>query len=99
MALQKYRFPLTYKKGVQNLIANGLSRVETQCVPFNHTLVQLPTTMAQIVALQQADEQIQQIIHQLQSTTCQKVHNPFPITKQFLILYPNRERATNIYTT
>ena len=46
MALQEYRFTLTNKKGVQNLIVDGLSRVETQCVQFNPTLVQLPTTMA-----------------------------------------------------
>ena len=40
------------------MIVDGLSRVETQCVQFNPTVVQLPTTMAQIAALQQADEQI-----------------------------------------
>ena len=50
MALQEYRYTLTYKKGVQNVIVDGLSRVETQCVQFNPTLVQLPTTMAQIAA-------------------------------------------------
>ena len=65
MTLQESRFTLTYKKGVRNLIVDCLSRVETQCVQFNPTLVQLLTTMAQVATLQQADEQIQQIIHEI----------------------------------
>ena len=84
MALQEYRYTLTYKKGVQNVIADGLSRVETQCVQFNPTVVQLPTTMAQIAALQQADEQIRQITHDIQSTTSNKVHNHFQLQNNVL---------------
>ena len=96
MTLQEYRFTLTYKKGVQNLIAACLSRVGTQCVQFDPTLVQLPTTMAQIVALQQADEQIRQITHDIQSTTRKKVHTHFQLQNNVLY-FIQTGKAPQIY--
>ena len=74
LALQEYQFTLAYRKGTENILADGLSRIETQATQVTNQIFHFRLSARQMANLQQQDPQIRDIILQLRSTQCHQNH-------------------------
>ena len=84
LALQEYKFTLTYRKGVTNIVADSLSRMEHQATQFNIQKDEPPVHPQQVAELQLQDPTIKEIILQIQEGRKGHIHRNFVIINNVL---------------
>ena len=83
LALQEYRFTMTYRRGITNIVADSLSRIEHQASQINEQ-TELPIHPHQVAQFQQQDPMIRDIILRLQCGRDQQVNRNFIIINNIL---------------
>ena len=84
LALQEYKFTLTYRRGITNIVADSLSRIEHQASQLSIQKDEPPTHPQQIAELQQQDPTIKEIILQIQGGRKNHIHRNFIIINNIL---------------
>ena len=84
LALQYYKFTLTYRRGITNIVADSLSRMEHQASQLSMQKDEPPIHPQQITELQQQDPTIKEIILQTQGGRKNHIHRNFIIINNIL---------------